>query len=145
MSRILVATHSTLAEGFADAVRFFMPDASNVSFVNGYVESPELERELRESLEGLTGDGPTVVCTDIPGGSVNQVAMRLAGEYRFFLVSGINLPILLELVLATDLDDETLSRIVGEARVQLMLPLVGLDADRGASSPDDADEDDEEL
>lgn len=142
MSRILVATHARLAEGFADAVRFFMPEARNVSFLNGYVESNELERELRAALEALPGDGPVVVCTDIPGGSVNQVAMGLAGEYGFQLVSGINLPLLLELVLADDPTPDALTQTVVAAREQLMLPLAELEADRGLAA-DEAD--DEEL
>lgn len=48
MSQILVATHSTLAEGFAQTVKFFKADADNVHFLNGYVQSQEFERELRE-------------------------------------------------------------------------------------------------
>lgn len=53
MSQILVATHSTLAEGFAQAVKFFKADADNVHFLNGYVQSQEFERELREQLDAL--------------------------------------------------------------------------------------------
>ena len=81
MSQILVATHSTLAEGFAQAVKFFKADADNVHFLNGYVQSQEFERELRGQLDALPKGEPVVVCTDIPGGSVNQVAMKLAEEY----------------------------------------------------------------
>ena len=67
MSQVLIATHSTLAEGFASAVRFFKADADNVRFLNGYVASTEFERELRAALDELPADGgPVVVCTDIP-------------------------------------------------------------------------------
>ena len=40
MSQVLIATHSTLAEGFAQAVRFFKPDADNI---------------LKSVLDALTG------------------------------------------------------------------------------------------
>ena len=123
MSQILVATHSTLAEGFAQAVKFFKADADNVHFLNGYVQSQELERELREQLDALPKGEPVVVCTDIPGGSVNQVAMKLADEYGFMLVSGVNMPFMLELVFSDDATYGALAATVANAREQLMLPL----------------------
>lgn len=144
MSQILVATHSTLAEGFASALRFFKPDADNVRFLNGYVETPELERELREAVEALPGGGPVVVCTDIPGGSVNQVAMRLSNEYGFLLVSGVNLPLLLELVFEDDPTYESLAQTVESARAQLMLPLADVPAFEESSAEEEGD-DEEEL
>lgn len=123
MSQILVATHSTLAEGFAQAVKFFKADADNVHFLNGYVRSQEFECELREQLDALPKGEPVVVCTDIPGGSVNQVAMKLADEYGFMLVSGVNMPFMLELVFSDDATYGALAATVANAREQLMLPL----------------------
>lgn len=145
MSQVLIATHSTLAEGFASAVRFFKADADNVHFLNGYVGSTEFERELHEALNALPGGGPVVVCTDIPGGSVNQVAMRLADEYGFLLVSGVNMPLLLELAFEEDFTYETLARTVANARAQLMLPLEGISIPMEPSAEEEGDEDKEEL
>lgn len=64
-----------------------------------------------------------VVCTDIPGGSVNQVAMKLADEYGFMLVSGVNMPFMLELAFSDDATYGALAATVANAREQLMLPL----------------------
>ena len=116
MSQVLIATPTpTLAEGFASAVRFFKADADNVRFLNGYVASTEFERELRAALDELPADGgPVVVCTDIPGGSVNQVSMRLADEYGFLLVSGVNMPLLLELAFEDEPTYESLAQSGGE-------------------------------
>lgn len=143
MSQVLIATHSTLAEGFANAIRFFKADADNVHFLNGYVTTTEFERELREALEALPAGGPVVVCTDIPGGSVNQVAMRLADEYGFLLVSGVNMPLLLELAFEDDPTYETLTQTVASARAQLMLPLAAIPAPEEPSAEEEGDE--EEL
>ena len=145
MSQVLIATHSTLAEGFAQAVRFFKPDADNVHFLNGYVESTEFERELRSALGELPADeGPVVVCTDIPGGSVNQVAMRLAEEYGYLLVSGVNMPLLLELAFEDGPTYESLAQTVAGARAQLMLPLADI-VDEEPGAREEGGEDEEEL
>ena len=55
MSQILVATHSTLAEGFAQAVKFFKADADNVHYLNGYVQSQEFEKAASFRAEGAKG------------------------------------------------------------------------------------------
>lgn len=97
MNQFVIATHSTLAQGFAQAVHFFYPEVENLQFLNAYVDSQELEKELRAVLDRVRGEN-IVVLTDIPGGSVNQVAMKLQAEYGFQLAAGINLPMLLDLV-----------------------------------------------
>ena len=108
MNQFIIATHSTLAEGFAQAVHFFYSDLDNLRFLNAYVESQELEKELRAVLEQVRGEN-VVVLTDIPGGSVNQVAMKLQKEYGFQLAAGVNLPMLLDLVSESqDIGPETI-------------------------------------
>ncbi len=97
MNQFVIATHSILAQGFAQAIHFFYPEVENLRFLNAYVESQELEKDLRSVLEDIRGEN-IVVLTDIPGGSVNQVAMKLQREYGFQLAAGINLPMLLDLV-----------------------------------------------
>lgn len=51
MNQFIIATHATLAGGFADVVRFFKSDLENVQFINAYVESQEFEKEFRTALE----------------------------------------------------------------------------------------------
>ena len=101
MNRFIIASHSTLAGGFADVVRFFKSDLENVQYINAYVESQEFEKELRKCLEKVSGE-PVIVLTDVLGGSVNQVAAKLMPEFGYQLVTGINLPLLLELIFITD-------------------------------------------
>ena len=41
MNQFLIATHSTLAEGLANAIHFFNSDAANIHYINAYVEDNE--------------------------------------------------------------------------------------------------------
>jgi len=120
MNQIIVATHAQLAEGFDKAVRFFKSDADNITFINAYVQDNEFERHLRDELARWTGRN-IIVLTDIPGGSVNQVAAKLLAEYGFHLVTGVNLPLVLEMVMAADdLDDARIDEIVQQAQGQII-------------------------
>lgn len=136
MNRFIIATHSTLAEGFWNALRFFNQDIGNVEFLNCYVETNEVEKELRERLEQYPDDN-LIVLTDIAGGSVNQTASKLMREYSFHLITGINLGLLLELVFTGDeLNDEMIAASVSQAQSQMIY------MNRAAASEADDDSDD---
>ena len=136
MNRFIIATHSTLAEGFWNALKFFNQDIDNVEFLNCYVETNEVEKELRERLEQYPDD-KLIVLTDIAGGSVNQTASKLMKEYSFHLITGINLGLLLELVFTGDeLSDEMIAASVSQAQSQMIY------MNRAAAMEADDDSDD---
>jgi PTS system mannose-specific IIA component/fructoselysine and glucoselysine-specific PTS system IIA component len=136
MNRFIIATHSTLAEGFWNALKFFNQDIDNVEFLNCYVETNEVEKELRERLEQYPDDN-LIVLTDIAGGSVNQTASKLMKEYSFHLITGINLGLLLELVFTGDeLNDEMIAASVSQAQSQMIY------MNRAAAMEADDDSDD---
>lgn len=137
MNQIIIATHSRLAEGFYKAVKFFNSAAENVDYINCYEETNECERQIREKLEQYQGRN-IIVCTDISGGSVNQFAAKLTREYKFHLVSGTNLAMLLEMVFAgDDLSGEDIKNIVENSKSQLVY------VNELSASEDTSEEDDE--
>ena len=118
MNQFIIATHATLAGGFA-VVRFFKSDLENVQFINAYVESQEFEKEFRTALEKVKGEN-VIVLSDIMGGSVNQVATRLMQEFSYQLITGINLPLLIELTFMPDGTAEQIRNSVVNAREQIV-------------------------
>lgn len=121
MNQFIIATHSHLAQGLVETVRFFKNDADNIEYLNCYLddESSQVEKLLRQLLDKYS-DKNVIVMTDIGGGSVNQTAARLRQEYGFKLIAGINFPLLLDLVYKTeDLTDEAIDKAVNTARQQL--------------------------
>ena len=136
MNRFIIATHSTLASGFWNALKFFSQDIDNVEYLNCYVETNEVEKELRERLEKYPDDN-LIVLTDIAGGSVNQTASKLMREYSFHLITGINLGLLLELVFTGDeINDEMIAASVSQAQSQMVY------MNRAAAAEADDDSDD---
>lgn len=120
MNQFIIVTHATLAGGFADVVRFFKSDLENVQFINAYVESQEFEKEFRTALEKVKGEN-VIVLSDIMGGSVNQVATRLMQEFSYQLITGINLPLLIELTFMSDgITAEQIRNSVVNAREQIV-------------------------
>jgi len=100
MIGIVLASHGRLAEGMIDSCRLFfgddIPQLAAVSLNPG--DSPEQFRDLLlEALDKVNeGDG-VIVMADLFGGTPCNVAtLSLPEDVQ--LISGMNLPILLELL-----------------------------------------------
>ena len=120
MNQSLIATHTTLAEGLANAIHFFNSDAANIHYINAYVEDNEFEKALRAKLAAME-PGNLVILTDLAGGSVNQIAAKLMQEMALVLVTGVNFPLVLEMVYQSeDITPELAARIVERARAEMM-------------------------
>ena len=138
MNQFLIVTHSTLAEGLVHAVHFFNSEATNVHYLNAYVEDNEFEKALRAKLDEIP-DGNLVVLTDLAGGSVNQIAARLMQEKPFILVTGINFQLVLEMIYQSEDITADLAAESGERAKAEMLCMNTLSSE----TSEEADEDDE--
>ncbi len=121
MNYFVIATHSTYAEGLYNAIKFFKSDCDNVRYINAYVEDQEFEKCFRNTIEDIKQEN-LIVLTDMAGGSVNQVVTNISQEYNYKIVTGVNLPLLLELMFnPNDLTIEDLRMSVENAKEQLMV------------------------
>ena len=81
-----------------------------------------MEDELADVLENLKADEELVILTDLLGGSVNNVMLRNALRENVHIVSGFNLPLLIEIILA-DTDTpiiEVLESAITNAKEQMV-------------------------
>lgn len=96
--RGVVVGHGALAEGIVDAVRQVTGVGEEALIaVSNRGLTPEA---LVERLRSLVGEGPTILFVDLPGGSCAVAARRVSRERgAVAMVSGVNLPLLVEFVL----------------------------------------------
>lgn len=74
-----------------------------MSFYNNEIN---YESAIQEIYNFLGDEDQLVICTDIQYGSVNQLFVRKLQEWnstKVFLLSGINLPLVLEIIMTTEL------------------------------------------
>lgn len=95
--RGVVLSHGELAAGIVDAVRQITGMGEDVLVpLSNRGKSPET---LQAAVAELVGEGPAIVFTDLQSGSCGIVARRLSQQAaRVVVVSGMNLPVLLEFV-----------------------------------------------
>ncbi|MFR6671243.1 MAG: PTS sugar transporter subunit IIA [Enterococcus avium] len=117
MRKLIIASHSTLAEGFKETLEFLTGIQSRINSLCAYVEgTEEIDQKIPELL--ATSD-EVIILTDMAGGSVNQKFYQHISEH-VHVIAGMNLP--LAMSIALQLDNETLDipSIVEEAQQQII-------------------------
>ena len=115
---LIIASHSKLAQGIKETLDFFAGSIS-ADVIEQTATDSSFEERLTKSLEEHEKER-CIVFTDLYGGSVNQMAFKKLSKYDFYLITGMNLPLLLEIALKEDdIDEEFIRQAVENARQQL--------------------------
>lgn len=101
MRKYLVATHCTLAQGIKSSAEYLLGPQEDMDVINAYEgERYDLDKEISNNLARLGADDELIVATDMFGGSVNNAFMSCLTDPRIYLLTGVNLPMVLELLTA---------------------------------------------
>lgn len=124
MKRMLIAAHARFAEGILSALSLIMGERNDITCINAFVTETPLETQLDNFIASLGEDDQVLVVTDAFFGSVNQKIMERKLK-NSLVVTGVNLPLILELVTLLDGEQpilpEQVKHSVVQAREQLML------------------------
>ena len=75
-------------------------ETDNVFLIQAYLDDNiSVEDELAAVLTHITADDELVIFTDLLGGSVNNIMIREALKQNVHIVSGFNLPLLIEVIM----------------------------------------------
>lgn len=104
MVKFLIATHGYLADGFKSTLGIIMGKEieSKISTMNCFVEdSPKTDNikvVMDNYFKDLTEDDQVIVFTDILHGSVNQFLIPYLDDGKVYILTGINLPLMCEVM-----------------------------------------------
>jgi PTS system mannose-specific IIA component/fructoselysine and glucoselysine-specific PTS system IIA component len=103
MKNFILASHGKLAEGILNSVEMIIGKQQNVDVFS--LKPGEHPQEIIDSVEKMILDAPDrkfIVITDIMGGSVHMTLSKLLEHEHVYLISGMNLSMLLELFLVAE-------------------------------------------
>ena len=100
MIGIIVAAHGEMSKGLIETSRMIVGHAENMATVDLLEgEGPEsLRDKLKKAVESLDSGEGVMVLLDLYGGTPSNVSALLARELNIEVVSGVNLPMLLEII-----------------------------------------------
>lgn len=123
MKKILVATHAKFAEGIVSAINLILGEQENLHYINAYVDEIPFNEKLENFLaEEISDEDKLIIFTDLFGGSVNQTSLRYLTRENIYLISGVNLPVLLEAIMLDDdsVTEAKLKELVNSCKEQII-------------------------
>jgi len=101
MIGIVVAAHGKMSKGLIGTSKLIVGHAENITSVDLLEgEGPESLREkLQKAIKSLDSGEGVMVLLDLYGGTPSNVSVLLTRELNVEVVSGVNLPMLLEVII----------------------------------------------
>lgn len=119
MNQVVLASHGGLADGARDTLEMIVGDVSNVSTISLARDDKDqiIDRAL-SLIDSLDPSQKVYMLTDMLGSSVNNQMVELQSRRpEVTVISGMNLPLILELSLSEGpLTDEELSEVIEQSR-----------------------------
>ena len=124
MQKIVIATHERLAEGYNRTLNYLIPGMPEIIYLSAYIETNSIQEQVDDIYQNLMDDDTIIILTDLASGSVNQSFCRYISRPNTIIVSGINLPLVMSIILEsmhTELDLPRIRTLVDEAQEQLLV------------------------
>lgn len=120
--QILLATHGKMASGMKYTAELIVGQVAEITTIDAYVNpDDDIEAAFDKYFKQHEQDR-IVIFTDLMGGSVNQKLMKYRVPDKITLITGSNLPVLINTMLAPDtVTDQELLEYIEESRGELKL------------------------
>ena len=144
MRKFLIATHGAFARGVKSALDIIIGPDSPVYVLQAYLDgNASIEPELIELFRDMGPGDEWIIFTDLLGGSVNNQVLRYALMDHVHLVSGFNLPLLIEVILSdvSTPAEEVIENALRNAKDQMVYVNKLLTVKDNSSEHDQADTD----
>ncbi|HEY5406005.1 MAG TPA: hypothetical protein VIJ92_02920 [Ginsengibacter sp.] len=101
MRKFLIATHGTFSSGIKSSLDIIIGEMENVFIIEAYIDgNKSIEDALNYVLKNVNDNDELIVFSDLLGGSITNQVLRYALKENVHVVSGINLPLLIDVMLA---------------------------------------------
>lgn len=118
MLKVFLSSHAHLASGLKSSLEIFMASIPNLTVYDAYVdgETSTVAEQLDAFYQGVAEGDQVLLLSDIYGGSVNTAMCAYLDRPNTRLVTGVNLPFLIEAMSESELSDARLDEIIENSR-----------------------------
>ena len=127
MKKILIATHGHLASGYLSSIQLLAGTTEGIAVINAYVDENDFDQELQQFVNHINEKDQVFVFSDLFGGSVNQKVTRIFLDQKISatVIAGFNLPIVLEILLASEeLSQESIRQMVEKCQKEMRVNIL---------------------
>jgi mannose/fructose/sorbose-specific phosphotransferase system IIA component len=104
MNNLVIVSHGELAAGLFDALRILLGDQEGIVCISLQENDPpeDLINQVEAAVQDLSHDAGVLLLVDTIGAETFQAAIQFADYPNIEIITGFNLPMLLEAVLQRD-------------------------------------------
>ena len=129
MSKIFLATHGHMASGMASSLEILYGNLENLTVFDAYVDGEEksVEDAVDDFFTKCDDNETKLLISDMFGGSVNNTLTLYSNKENTFVLTGITLSLLLELICHCDenFTENQLNELIENSR--LLTKLIKVD------------------
>ena len=115
MRKLLIATHGRFAEGISETLKFILGQTQNVDIICAYLEPDfDMDKVAKNQVDALSEQDELIIAADLFGGSVANKFSEYISTGKVYVITGTNLPLLIELIGSLE-DDRPIEEIIEEA------------------------------
>lgn len=106
MVKIILATHGEFAKAILESAEMIMGPQENITAISFYANESSniLMKKIEKELVQLSED-EILILTDLKGGTPFNTSLLLSMKYKLTLLTGLNLPVLLEAIASKDIEE----------------------------------------
>lgn len=127
MVKIFLSTHGKMASGMLSSIELLYGDVSCLTVFDAYLNNEHIDEHVNEFLEKCDDHDVKILISDFLGGSVNHELIKYQKYSNLYILTGVNLPLLLALIFKSNssVTKQELEMMINEARE--MIQLVNID------------------
>ena len=127
MLKIFLSSHGTLASGIKKSVEILVGESDKLVTFDAYVNDEQLKDAIESFFKETNEEDDKVLLSDLYGGSVNQKMYLYLNRPNTYLIAGVNLALVLDLLMQENVNEMYLNELVEKSR--MMLRVVRYDID----------------
>lgn len=119
----LLISHGNFASGLLSSVEIILGKQDSAYAIDMYIDEETLEEKVKRVVnDSNINEQNLTILTDVFGGSVNQKVIKMFDMSKVKIITGMNLPMLLELftVDSSQINDEKIKEIITGTRNQVI-------------------------
>lgn len=115
--KLFLATHGRMASGMKSSIEVLLGSTDNLIVFDAYIDDNDLRKRVEMFFDETEAAEVKVLISDIYGGSVCQVLTNYIGHENTFVLTGVNLGIILSLLTRSeDITKQDLIDIINESK-----------------------------
>ena len=119
--KYIIASHGSMASGIKNTLELLIGKNENIIAYDAYIDNQDFSKDFSVLMDKLANEDCVYVFTDVISGSVTQVVSEYLNRKNIYIITGVNLPLILEIVLRNDLlNAETINKIIEESKTQMI-------------------------